>query len=532
MIAIHPRNVFETMGELETAVLESAQRLLAIFERILNSSEVLHRLPLDLTRSLPVALFEYLRHFRAWKVPDEARLVARIKHALRALLDAKKQLPADEPMDSQLNTEFRTQITRLRGKLQQIAGAAVLADFDRENGLAAAAHIDSLAAQGRAAALSDRMTNEQLAHELLLDPAFQLTDRGTCCESDGARRVRESFHAAFWASLATDLRMSCFVRVMRVLVEVRDGLVEVAPASYAAQAAEVLDMDLIKQQVDAGLCTWENCQALVASVVALIRRAQSPKRDDETAKRWAALAQEAAEASDKPVVLCRGLEFLLDRVNAMRIDAANARLRLIAPVVRDHGISYERDKFQEKIDAGTLTLERTKAWLKPDGVSSPNDVFVCSLIGLVTSGDLLDVGNCPETLLMDMKRICKLQDEFVHVARSAALVARSVSLGPRVARIGAALASNHDMLNAVETTLGADMTQAMRTAVEQSSSDNDAVYLLMRNRLSVAIRNGSLTGFHDSVVPMVLELAVKVNRLIRINRAVHGATYERILCAQ
>ena len=30
----------------------------------------------------------------------------------------------------------------------------------------------------------------------------------------------------------------------------------------------------------------------------------------------------------------------------MRVDAANARLRIIAPIIRDHGIDYERGKFQ------------------------------------------------------------------------------------------------------------------------------------------------------------------------------------------
>jgi hypothetical protein len=48
----------------------------------------------------------------------------------------------------------------------------------------------------------------------------------------------------------------------------------------------------------------------------------------------------------RPLAFCKGLEFLLDRVNAMRIDAANARLRMIAPVIKDHSIDYERGKFQ------------------------------------------------------------------------------------------------------------------------------------------------------------------------------------------
>jgi hypothetical protein len=86
------------------------------------------------------------------------------------------------------------------------------------------------------------------------------------------------------------------------------------------------------------------------------------RRDDETKERFkvveglleAAGAPQPAHALEsapesrakKPRAFCKGLEFLLDRVNAMRIDAANARLRLIAPVIQDHGIDYERGKFQ------------------------------------------------------------------------------------------------------------------------------------------------------------------------------------------
>ena len=36
------------------------------------------------------------------------------------------------------------------------------------------------------------------------------------------------------------------------------------------------------------------------------------------------------------------------------------RLRLIAPVIQDHGIDYERGKFQDKLNDGSLTLARTE----------------------------------------------------------------------------------------------------------------------------------------------------------------------------
>ena len=530
MMVVFPRNVFEDMGPLETKLLASAKDVLRIYETILHSGVRMSQLPADLTRSLPVALFAYIRDFKAWKVPDETKMVGRIKHALGALYDARLQLPADEPRDSQLNVEFRTQIARLREKMRQIAGPAALAAFDEERPESVS---PSLAEQGAACLqLSDRMTSEQLAHELLVDPTFQLTDDGTSCESEAARRVRSSFHKSFWSSLATDLRIRCFVRVIRVFVEVRNGLIEVAPPHVAAQAAEILDMDLIQQQVDAGLCTWDSCQAVIENVVSLIKRAQSPHRDAETTAKWNVLRVAMADADDKAEVFCSELDFLLNRVNALRIDAANARLRLISPVVRSHGVDYERGKFQEKLNAGALTLERTAAWLRSDGVSSANDIFVSAMVGLVTSDEPLRLADCPETLLMDANRIRKLQEEFTHVAQSAAFAWRSASLiaVDKITKIAAALATNNDMLKAAESII--DVTPPIRIAIDQCSDSNDKVYRLMRTRLTTAIKTGALVSFHDSVKPQVMRLATKVNQLIHVNRRVHCVTYNRILLGE
>jgi hypothetical protein len=535
MIVAHPKRVFERIGTLEGKLLESAKKVLDIFEKITRSTMPMHRLHPELTRSLPVALFAYLRDFRAWKAPDEAKLVVRIKHALVALLMARERLPPDEPEDSQIKTEFRTQIRRLRDKVQQIAGPEALAKFDEEQGVARVdMAVESSAGSGSlreqaAAVISDRMTNEQLAHELLLDPTFQLSDRGT--ESDSAARVRKSFHQAFWDTLALDIGKSIYVRVINVLIEVRNGIVDVASAAVATSCAEVLDLELIQQQIDAGMCNWDSCAGLIASVVALIRRAQSPRRDTETAERWAALQEEMSVATDdlRPVVLCHGLEFLLDRVNALRIDAANTRLRFLAPVLRDHGVDYERGKFQGKLDAGTLTLERTQAWLRAHTGTSHNDIFVNAFLDLVVCNEPLRKEASPETLLMDVTRICAFQEEFVHVARSAALVARIVSVvgADSAKQIAAALESNRDMLQAVEIVVA--VARPVAIAIEQCANPTDPVYLLMRTRIRAAIKSGVPAGLPDAIAPMALKLAVKVNRVISINRAVHGPTYDRIL---
>ena len=378
MIAFRPTHVFESMGALEHALLEATKPLLDAFEKICNclkKDKAFGEVPHELTKDFPTLLFEYLKRFKAWKGPDEAKLTCRIKHALVALYQAEDHLPPDEPEDSKLKVEFRTQIERLRSKLQQIAGADALKKFD-EDRLSGAlpgggdapgggGGNDKGTGGGAYAALPGRMTNEQLAHELLLDPTFQLDESGGCSvENPVFHRIRERFHQAFWDSLVDDLRLStpCYARVLRVLAEIRDGISDLAGSREADTLRELVDLDFIRQQANAGLYEWSSCSRLVASLVQVIQRTQAPKRDAETRTKWAAIeeAMHTATPEQHARAFCQALEFLLDRVNAMRIDAANARLRLIAPVIKDHGIDYERGKFQDKLNDGSLTLERTE----------------------------------------------------------------------------------------------------------------------------------------------------------------------------
>ncbi len=200
MIAGRPTHVFESMGALEQSLYESAIVLTNNLESLAKGiahTGAFHLVKADLAESFPTVLFEYLKQFKAWKVPDEAKLVCRIKHALVALYQAREHLPHDEPDDSKLKIEFRTQIERLRSKLQQIGGVDALSQFDEtcKNGSPAIPPGESGGGGGMYSSLPGRMTNEQLAHELLMDPTFQLSDTGGSeCENPVFHRIRASFH--------------------------------------------------------------------------------------------------------------------------------------------------------------------------------------------------------------------------------------------------------------------------------------------------------------------------------------------------
>ena len=143
---------------------------------------------------------------------------------------------------------------------------------------------------------------------------------------------------AFWNSLCDDLRLDtpCFIRVIRVLSEIRSGICESCNrASVHDAAAAAIDIDFIQTQIDAGAYGWDNCKRLVVAVVGIVEQIQSPTRVSRTRTQWTVLqksmqrVEEEKEitttASDKSVVLCEALEFLLGLISALRIDSANSR---------------------------------------------------------------------------------------------------------------------------------------------------------------------------------------------------------------
>jgi hypothetical protein len=105
------------------------------------------------------------------------------------------QLPEDEPADSRINVEFRTQIARLRSKMEHIAGRAKLQEYDNARAAQRANPFQRIRGIGRLHHLSsNRMSNEQLAHELLLDSAFQLNDLAGTEHTALDDLIRQNFH--------------------------------------------------------------------------------------------------------------------------------------------------------------------------------------------------------------------------------------------------------------------------------------------------------------------------------------------------
>jgi hypothetical protein len=170
-----------------------------------------------------------------------------------------------------------------------------------------------------------------------------------------------------------------------------------------------------------------------------VKLIQAPRRVAETDELWAKHIEALGGAENRSVAICEAAHFVLDRVNAMRVDAANARLCLIAPVVRTYGVDYERGKFTEKLKAGHATLDNVRAWLRtfPDSRRDCLDILngIChgdadhlrsiyraNYIDLIAGPTKIEFSNLPETMRLDLDRLVKGQAEYRHIVLSASIL--------------------------------------------------------------------------------------------------------------
>lgn len=460
MIAAKPNHVFENMGELEEKVFDASKPMLEAFHKTataLSQGKTWDFIRKKVAPNLPSLLCTYLRTFKDWKLVDERKLAGRLTHALRGLEQAEMGLKDDE-QDNKLRAELRAQQKRLREKLAQIAGlkAVEAHDAKRARSVQAATVSRDAHAPQSAAELTGHvggMTNEQLAHELLVDKDFRLDEQAGMSDDRLVHtKIRETFERAFWDSLVEDLSAlpPMYGRVLNVLTEIKTGIEGLAHGHPEEQSiGKVIDMDAITAQLRQNTLDYAGCVTLIDNIVMVLismhDRMRSPERHKETRDKWDTLraTMQDAIALDhlaRARATCSALELVLNRVHAVRVDTANNKLRAIAPVIREHGVEYEKSHFVRKLDKGTITLKHTKTWIAHTlaelvatkdarvqvadlAEGKPEDFEVVLYVAMVNliadypnwGGVLRGQGDkdvVPETMILDLMRIKALNMHF------------------------------------------------------------------------------------------------------------------------
>ena len=278
-------------------------------------------------------------------------------------------------------------------------------------------------------------------------------------------------------------------------------------------------------------------------------------------------------------------------MRAVRIDVANSRLRLIAPVIKDHGIDYERAHFERKVREGALSLRRTRAWLRAavreevasqrialEDLTSKNQskpaaflaVLSAGAAALVTGAAAPRAADCPETLLLDVARLGALNAAFRAGVRAAAvlvLVAQRLAaaherapaplleevaqrlLAAPAGGADAAAAAAVDALRGCEA-MGEPERAALREVLLQGIGSDRPVPRLMEARLRNALRRpdgGAADIFRDvpatlaaypelqlppaarPLAPYLRDVVQRLRKVVRLSARVHAARYNGLI---
>ncbi|KAI3656195.1 hypothetical protein MP638_003473 [Amoeboaphelidium occidentale] len=412
------------------------------------------------------------------------------------------------------------------------------------------------------------LSNERLAHELIVNPDFELSNP---VPNPLEEQIRSTMKKAFFDSIRESIKLNKFDWVEGMVLDIKNQLLSMVSkeGKIANEINEAMDESFIHQQVSKNVF---DTGKFILYVVSKMLQLCAPIRD-------AAIRKVAAETD-----LVKQLEMILSILDDMKLDLANYRLRSLMPHLMKQAVEYERSKFEKALEAGTTSLAKTEKWLddaakktqevkdsrNPEKVVHPDNrvrydaIYFEALISLVFNNDkLINADTLPETFMMDTERIASLQNEAQAITIVAALVMLTKNFIPEVRdnlnalnalkkslmvlMESATTSIDHLGLQLVEFANGIlktfnksvsdEQSKTLKQMVEKTLSFNDAVFSLLSRRIARTVNQQLVTGKYkkdsntglEVVEKEVESLSQKIFLLSKHNRDVFGPWYDEIL---
>lgn len=268
---------------------------------------------------------------------------------------------------------------------------------------------------------SKGLTNMALAHEIAVDKDFTL-QKLKPADNTVEQQLKDMMHKAFWDILDEQLKMNPpeYHQALLLLTEVKTMLVSVLLPQHNKirdNIEEVLDMDLIKQQIDNEVLEFDK---YAGYILGLMEKLCAPVRDEQIA---------VLKQTTDVVPLFKGI---METLEMMKLDMANFTIQQVRPLIVSQSVEYEKIKFQEFLESRKeQDLIVTREWLSRHSPSQEeiSDPKYKKLLGVRVLNDAFseilewdDYYLLPETLVMDQKRILMLRDQVERTSVSTAVI--------------------------------------------------------------------------------------------------------------
>ncbi|KAI8979998.1 T-complex protein 11-domain-containing protein [Pilobolus umbonatus] len=574
MTLMCPKEVLHDIhGADEQNLLSSAKQMLFVFENWLRA----HGRPgATIARLRFVDAWEkYNILFEAWKARDREQLIQNMIAYYIELFTLQNTLK--EEMGDQLEE----QLEQVKGKLEKLGGSdamdqlqAALNQLQLNSNSPRSPQLDEeyehqqenhvqLDPSQIAQLLtgytppSTEITNEQLAHELIVNPEFKLQPYST---NELEKRVKAMAEKAFFDKLKEDIEGGRMEEMIPLIADVKQRLLSlVRPGnSMHSNINEAMDLSLIEQQIRQGAFDMDR---MTSFVIDCMSDMCAPVRDEEI----------QVLHSMEPLERIQKIMHLLE---AMSMDLANFRLRSLRPHLMTMAVEYEREKFTLLMNNGAIRLDRTTEWISkavyklyeeaarrnPEGVSpeannkpTHDAIFEEAFVSLIGQSELIEENMLPETLRLDVDRMAQFQNEAQAMTMVTCLIMLAKNFGSNHSSLSTLANTLLTLLKSPSTSidnLSAEIERSVnirpenrgmiRTMVDKVLSQTDTIYCLLSRRVSSVIKSSIQNGVfvNDAIIssygleqvqPHLMELTHAIMRLCNHHRKVYSKWYDDII---
>lgn len=398
-------------------------------------------------------------------------------------------------------------------------------------------------------------TKEKLAHELMMDPDFQLQKSKPATELE--QRIDSIARQAFFDRIDEDLRHhhDLTLSVLPLLDDIKTRLLSFIPATSTMHhtITDVMDLALFDQQMKQETFDLDK---VVQFCLDMMLQMAAPVRDDTIRHIGTATTTHGHQ-----------LRLILETLEVMALDLMNFRLKALRPHLVPVAVDYEHDGFAKAVAQGTVGLAKTRQWLhhswerlgdKNLEATATRTVVDEGYMGLLTATTAWTRLTCPETVLLDIDRIVAYQNDLQEVTIVAALAMLGRNAGISdiksfTKRIFVLLKDIKDNKAGVtlehlalemERAISAPVTEEkknwIRSMVGKTLAHEDPLYRLLAQRAASAIRHQLTTGaFLDDaallqsglepVRPQLQSLCTRAKLFAEHNYRVYASWYQEMV---
>ncbi|EMC97679.1 hypothetical protein BAUCODRAFT_33402 [Baudoinia panamericana UAMH 10762] len=289
-------------------------------------------------------------------------------------------------------------------------------------------------------------SNRVLTHELAIDKDYKLTDTSAALREDLYRSICASMKQCFEAGEGSLWTLSAAENVREKLLR----MLKPGNSMYTL-ISETLDLESIARQCQAGIFSYDGFFDFMANV---LPKLCAPFRDQEIAALVGGLKQQPTAEGGELDAMIDKLFKLLRAVDTLSLDYTNFMLMSMAPTLVREAAGYEQRAFAADLEAGRITLQRTKRWWRdaqghlsteadgrdPGGVRlaadrpKPEKVYARVLVDLAIEQGPLTMDAVPETLHLDVARLAEIRAQAVRVTVIGAVLLTAKNLLKRDVR--------------------------------------------------------------------------------------------------